>query len=270
MFDREPKEANGMDDLKYKIERTVEIGASRETVFRYFTDSARWAKWWGAGSSIEPHAGGKVYIRHPNAVEMVGQVVEIVPPDRIVFTWGHADGKPIAPGGSRVTIVLSSNGAATRLHLLHEFADQAVADEYVQGWRFQLALFANVVADEVFADAAGVVDAWFDAWAIPDDKARDSEFARIAGANVRFRDRFSLLDGLADLSAHAGASQRFMPGVRSRRKGDVRHCQGTIVADWAATSADGQERMSGINVFVMRPDGRIDSVTGLMNMPPTQ
>jgi uncharacterized protein YndB with AHSA1/START domain len=256
--------------LKHKVERTVEIQASRETVFKHFTDSARWAKWWGAGSTIEPHSGGKVYIRHPNAVEVVGEVIEIVPPDRIVFTWGHAGGKPIPPGGSRVTILLESIGAATSLHLVHEFADEAARGEHVQGWRFQLALFANVVADEVFAGAANVVDAWFNAWAIPDEKARDSEFARIAAADVQFRDRFSLLNGLADLSAHAGASQRFMPGIRMSRKGDIRHCQGTIVADWAAISADGQERMSGLNVFVMRPDGRIDSVTGLMNMPPAQ
>src|ERR1700733_10623771 len=263
-----------MDALNYKVERTVEIQAPRETVFRYFTDSARWAKWWGAGSTIEPRAGGKVYIRHPNAVEVVGEVIDIAPPDRIVFTWGNATGKPIAPGGSRVTIRLEqtgdSNNCATLLHLIHEFADAAVRGEHVQGWRFQLALFANVVSDEVFADAAGVVDAWFDAWAVPDDKARDAEFARIAAADVRFRDRFSLLDGLVDLSAHAGASQRFMPGIRMRRKGEVRHCQGTIVADWVATSADGQEGMSGINVFVMGPGGRIDTVTGLMNLPPSQ
>jgi Activator of Hsp90 ATPase homolog 1-like protein len=203
-------------------------------------------------------------------VEVVGEVLEIAPPDRIVFTWGNAGGKPIAEGGSRVTILLEPNRAGTRLHLLHEFTDEAVRDEHVQGWRFQLALFANVVADENFADANGLVDAWFNAWALQDHKARDLEFARIAAADVRFRDRFSLLDGLADLSAHAGASQRFMPGIRMRRKGEVRHCQGTIVADWVAISADGQERMSGINVFVMGPDGRIDTVTGLMNLPPSQ
>jgi uncharacterized protein YndB with AHSA1/START domain len=257
-------------DLKYKVDRSVEIQAPRETVFRYFTDSERWAKWWGAGSTIEPHAGGKVYIRHPNAVEVVGEALEITSPDRIVFTWGNASGQPIPPGGSRVTIRLEPEGAATRLHLLHEFADAHARDEYVQGWRFQLSLFANVVADEVFADAAGLVDAWFEAWAIADHQARDAEFARIAAADVRFRDRFGLLQGLADLSAHASASQRFMPGVRMRRKGEVRHCQGTIVADWVATSGDGKELMSGLNVFEMRPDARIHTVTGLMNIPPSQ
>ena len=254
--------------LNYKVERTVEIQASCETVFQFFTDSARWAKWWGAGSTIEPHAGGKVYIRHPNAVEVVGEVIEIAPPNRIVFTWGHASGKPVPHGGSRVTIrlepdQLETDRAGTRLHLLHEFADAAMRDEHVQGWRFQLALFANVVSDEVFADAAKLVDAWFDAWAVADEKARDAEFARIAAADVQFRDRFSLLDGLTDLSAHAGASQRFMPGVRMRRQGEVRHCQGTIIADWVATSGDGKELMSGTNVFRMGADRRIHSATGL-------
>jgi hypothetical protein len=164
-----------------------------------------------------------------------------------------------------VTIRLEPQGAATLLHLSHEFADEPARDEHVQGWRFQLSLFSNVVTDEVFADAAGLVDAWFEAWVIADHQARDAEFARIAATDVRFRDRFSLLQGLADLSAHAGASQRFMPGVRMRRRGDVRHCQGTIVADWVATSGDGKELMSGLNVFEMGPDARIRTVTGLLN-----
>jgi uncharacterized protein YndB with AHSA1/START domain len=255
-------------ELNNRVERSVAIQAPRETVFRYFTDSGRWAKWWGAGSTIDPRVGGKVYIRHPNAVEVVGEVLEIGPPDRIVFTWGHAGGKPIPPGGSRVTIHLVAEGAATRLHLIHEFADQRVRDEYVQGWRFQLALFANVVADEVFANAGSIVDAWFDAWALADDQARDAEFARIAASDIRFRDRFSLLDGLRDLSAHAGASQRFMPGIRMRRKGEIRHCQGTMVAEWVAESGDGKVMMSGLNVFEMGPDARIQAATGLLNVPP--
>lgn len=259
-------------DLPYKVERTVEIQASRETVFRYFTDSARWAKWWGAGSTIEPHPGGKVYIRHPNAVEVVGEVIEIAPPDCILFTWGHANGKPIAPGGSRVTIRLEpaeagSKSSGTRLHLIHEFADASVRDEHVQGWRFQLALFANVVADEVFAGAASVVDAWFDAWAVADPQTRDAEFARIVAADICFRDRFSLLDNIADLSAHAGAALRFMPGVRMRRKGEVRHCQGMLIADWIAESGDGKELMSGTTVFEMGADARIHAATGFANPP---
>ncbi len=254
-----------MNPLIHHLERTVVIHATPETVFRFFTDNARWAKWWGTGSTIDARGGGRVLIRFPGGVEVLGEVLEVAPPHRIVFTYGFASGKPIPPGDSRVTIQLEANVAGTRLHLLHEFADAAVRDQHEQGWRFQLAVFANVVADEVFADAATLVDAWFDAWAATDDQAREAAFARIATPTVSFRDRFSLLEGLGDLSSHAGAAHRFMPGVRMRRRGQPRQCQGMVIADWVALADDGQERMSGTNVFVLGPDRRIHSATGFIN-----
>jgi uncharacterized protein YndB with AHSA1/START domain len=259
-----------MGPLNYKLDRSVEIQARPDTVFRFFTDSARWAKWWGAGSSIEARVGGKVLIRNPGGIEVLGEVLEIVPAERIVFTYGFATGKPIPPGSSRVTISLEPCEAGTRLRLLHEFPEGAVRDDHVQGWRYQLSLFANIVSDEVFAGVASVVDGWFEAWAIADDQARGAAFAKIAAPDVRFRDRFSLLDGLADLSAHAGASQRFMPGVRIRRKGEPRHCQGVVLADWIASTSDGREVMNGTNVFVLGLGARIASATGFANPPATK
>ena len=66
--------------LPHRLDRSVLIQASPETVFRFFEDSDRFARWWGAGSTIDPRPGGKVYIRHPNGIETVGEVVEIAPP----------------------------------------------------------------------------------------------------------------------------------------------------------------------------------------------
>ncbi|HEX4135419.1 MAG TPA: SRPBCC domain-containing protein [Bryobacteraceae bacterium] len=251
-----------MRELPWRLDRTVEIKAKPETVFRFFTDSARWAGWWGAGSTIYATPGGKVYIRHPNGVETVGEVLEVSGPERIVFTYGFAAGKPIPPGSSRVTIRLEPDEGGTRLHPIHEFAEAAPRDEHVQAWRFQLSLFSNLVTNEVFIGAANLVDAWFGAWAIPDDKARETSLPKITTSNVQFRDRYSLLRGLEDLTAHSGATQRFMPGIRMRRKGDIRHCQGTVLAEWVAVDGDAKERMSGTNVFVLSADARIDSVTG--------
>ena len=143
-----------MQELPYHLDRTVVIHAKPETVFRFFTDSARWASWWGAGSTIDPKPGGKVYIRHANGIESAGKVEEVQPGEKIVFTYGFVSGKPIPAGSSRVTIRLEPVDAGTRLHLVHEFAEAGPRDEHVQGWRFQLSLFSNVVANEVFADAA--------------------------------------------------------------------------------------------------------------------
>jgi len=252
-----------MQELTYRLDRTVTIKARPETVFRFFTDSARWAAWWGAGSTIDAQPGGRVYIRHGNGIESLGEVVEVREPESIVFTYGFASGKPIPPGSSRVTIRLEPVQAGTRLSLAHAFAEPGPRDEHVQGWRFQLSLFSNAVANEVFAEAAKTVDGWYAAWSVGDEDARQELLSRVAVPEIHFQDRYSLLEGMGDLMAHTGAAQRFMPGITLRRQGDVRQCQGVGVCGWVAVDREGVERMAGSSVFLFGPDGRIASATGL-------
>ena len=253
--------------LPHALDRHVLIRARPETVFRYFTDSERWAAWWGQGSTIEPRPGGKVFVRHPNAVESAGEVLEIDPPRRIVYTFGFTSGTPMPVGGSRVTITLEADPAGTRLHLRHEFAETAARDHHVQGWRYQLAVFANVVADGLLGDAAARVDAWFAAWSEPDAGRRGALLDGAVASSVRFRDRFSLVEGRADLEPHLAAVHLFMPGNRLERTGDVRHCQGTVLADWVVHGSDGGERGRGTNVFEFDADGRIEGVVGIWRPP---
>jgi hypothetical protein len=70
---------------------------------------------------------------------------------------------------------------------------------------------------------------------------------------------------MTELRAHLAAVQRFMPGIGMRREGFVRHCQGTVLADWIARMADGRERGRGTNVFVFNAAGQIEAVTGFWN-----
>jgi uncharacterized protein YndB with AHSA1/START domain len=254
------------ETLPYRLERSVVIEADPETVFRYFTLSERWAAWWGAGSSIDPRPGGRLYIRHPDGTEAAGEIVEVVSSRRIVFSYGFVSGRPIPAGSSLVTIEIEDARGATRLHLTHDFADASARDEHVQGWRYQLSVFGNVVADEIYAgQAADLIDGWFAAWSDPNAESRDTALLRIASPTIRFRDRFSLIDGLPDLKPHLAAVHRFMPGLRLLREGEIRHCQGTVLADWVVRTTDGQDRGRGTNVFVLEPGGRIDSVTGFWN-----
>jgi uncharacterized protein YndB with AHSA1/START domain len=249
---------------QYQLDRVLTIGARPETVFSFFTDSARWASWWGAGSTIEARTGGAIRIVHPGGVEVTGTILEMQAPERIVFTYGYASGTPIAPGASRVTIRLSPHAEGTELHLTHEFADQEPRDEHMQGWRFQLALFANAVANLAQEDAVATVDGWFGAWNDGNSESRFAVLTTIAAPGIRFADRFSRTDGIPDLNAHLDAARKFMPGVVLRRNGAVRHCQGIAIADWTALKGD--TRMSdGTNVFEFDADGRISRVTGLWN-----
>ncbi len=251
-----------MTTLDHVLDRTVTIAAPRETVFCYFTDSERFAAWWGAGSSIEPRAGGAVHIRYPNGVIAGGEVVEIAPVERVVFTYGFESGQPIPIGASRVTITLEESPRGTVVRLRHELPTASARDEHVQGWRYQLAVFANVVAKEAHAGAGALGDRFFALWGETDAARRRSELESIAVDTLAFRDPYSCTEGLDDLNAHIAAAQRFMPGVVLERHGEARQCQGTALVDWVVKAADGSSRARGTNVFDLTPDGRLARVTG--------
>jgi len=253
--------------LDYRLDRIVTIHAARDTVFRFFTDEARWASWWGQGSTIDPRPGGRVAIRYPDGTEAAGEVLDLVEPERITFSYGFISGKPFPAGATQVTLRLEEARDGTRVHLSHLFADATVLDEFVQGWRYQLSVFANIVADEVNADAASRADDWFNVWSEPDARVREQTLARIATDGIRFHDRFGCIDGRADLQPQIAAAQHFMPGIRMERRGNARHCQGTALVDWMAVGADGRERGPGTSVFVFGADGRIESVTGFWSPP---
>jgi uncharacterized protein YndB with AHSA1/START domain len=252
-----------MTALPHSLERSVLICATRSTVFRFFTDPDRFAEWWGAGSSIEGRPGGAVVIRYPNGATASGTVLEIVDDERVVFTFGYDDpSKPIPPGGSRVTITLGEHPQGTLLELRHELPDAAVRDEHVQGWRYQLALFANAAASHQHRDLTGLIDRYLAAWSEADAGARRRELTALATDDVRFADAFGATWGGADLDAHIAAVQRFMPGMCLARAGEVRHCQGSAIADWIATGPDGAPRGRGTNLFDLAADGRIARIVG--------
>ena len=104
--------------MPHRLDRNIVISASRDTVFNYFTDSTRWARWWGQGSTIDARPGGAVNICHPGGVQVAGEILEIDPPSRLVFTYGYVSGTPMPPGGSVVTIQLEDDRQGTRLDRL--------------------------------------------------------------------------------------------------------------------------------------------------------
>ena len=248
-----------MSAFPHHLDHSLVIRARRATVFSFFTDTARWASWWGHGSSIDPRVHGRVLIRHPNGMEAFGEVVEIVAPERIVFTYATPAGQPAS---SVVTIRLEEHPTGTTLYLSHAFAATEERDAHVQGWRFHLSQFANRVSDLVNASAESVVDRWFSAWNDEDAVRRESVLEALATAAVVFTDRYSCVTSFDDLRAHVAAVHRFMPGMRIARRGPIRQCQWRVLVDWTAVGPDGAEQGWGTNVFDFDADGRIAAVTG--------
>ncbi len=251
-----------MRSLQHTISRTITIQADRETVFSFFTDSDKWAKWWGAGSTIEARQGGALEVHHSNGFVSEGNVLEIVPPERIVFTFGLQTDPLTRPEDSRVTMELSEEEDGTVVRVVHALADSRVRDLMEQGWRFHLSLFANAVANEMYRDVEHRVDEWFAMWEEGDAETRALTIGRLASGNVVYRDRHACLEGAREVLAQVAAMQRFVLGSRWARKGPVRHCQGTVLVDWEAWGADGKSRGTGTSVFQFA-FGKIVAVVGM-------
>lgn len=252
-----------MSALPSRLTRSVLIRAERATVFRYFTDSARFAAWWGPGSTIDARVGGTVLIRYPNAVVASGNVESIVANERIVFRYGYADGAHDVPAGaSRVTIALSDVPEGTRLDLLHEFATDAQRNLHEAGWRYQLSVFANVVARELLVAAVTAADRWFLAWNETEDAQRRRLLAELVEPDVAFRDSYAAVTGIEDLHGHIGAAHLHMGGTTIARQGEPRYCQGALLVDWVVTRRGGEPAARGTNFVALSPRGRIREVIG--------
>ncbi len=254
-----------MTGLDFVVERTVTIAARPATVFRFFTDSGRFAAWWGEGSQIDPRPGGAVRIVYPGGVVATGEVVSLRPIEEISFTYGYEsqNRELIPPGGSLVTFTLAFHLDGTLLSLRHALATAAARDAHLAGWRYQLALFANLVAGEAYAGTEPLVDRYFALWSESDQARRLAELQSLAIPDLLFRDRFGVTASLDDLAAHIGAAQQHMPGLRLEREGSFQQCQGTGIADWIARKPDGSSVARGRTVFDFAPDGRLARVVGL-------
>jgi len=118
------------------VEQTVRIAASPEVVWRYWVESERMATWFGERAQLDPRPGGGCRVEMQHGPIMVGEYVELVPPERVVFTFGWESGGPpeIPPGSTRVEVTLVPDGDGTVLTLRHSELPASAADRHAEGW----------------------------------------------------------------------------------------------------------------------------------------
>ena len=192
-----------------------------------------------------------------------GAITALAADRRIAFTYGYANAHPELPvGASLVTVELHDHADGTRLEFRHELPSEKLRDQHAPGWRYHLAVFANVVADEHHGNATARVDQWFAAWAETDGERRREQLAACATEQVSVRDAYACLIGLHDLDGHIANTHVHLPGMVMRRSGEPRQCQGTVLVDWTAEDATGKALARGTNVLRLAADGRIEVVVG--------
>ena len=144
-----------------EITITRTFDAPRALVFKAWTDATMLAQWWGPKGFTNPlcefdaRAGGKIriHMRAPDGsvYPMNGEVREIVPPERLVFTNNalDAEGNHVTEG--LTTVTFSQEGGKTRL-VLHTrgTAVAEIAVQYLQGmemgWTMSIDKLAALLA----------------------------------------------------------------------------------------------------------------------------
>lgn len=107
-------------------------------VFRAWTDPEYLRRWMSpagsANAEVDLRVGGRfriVMVGDGREIEHTGEYLEVVPPDRLVFTWRSPY---TGPEPSVVTVVLRSSDVGTELLLLHQRLPDGAATSHRQGW----------------------------------------------------------------------------------------------------------------------------------------
>ena len=123
-----------------------QISAPPSTVYRYLTESEKWVQWQSQTADLDARRGGLFALGMPNGMNARGQFTELVPNQKVVFTWGWLDRPGIPPGSTVVTIELIDEGSGTRLVLTHSNLPPDEVSEHRQGWEAHLPRLAEVLA----------------------------------------------------------------------------------------------------------------------------
>lgn len=121
-----------------EIREEIHIEAPPETVFRYFTESDALVAWMGERADLDPRPGGRFELTFLK-MTVLGEYLELDPPRRVVFSWGHVGSAELPPRASRVEVDLEPQAGGTRVRLVHSgIASADEREKHGRGWQHYL------------------------------------------------------------------------------------------------------------------------------------
>ena len=138
------------------------IRSTPERVFEAITKPEIARRYWGHENVSDWKPGSAwqhVRANEQRTVELVGKVVEVVPPTRLVITWANASQAADPASTSRVTFDVAAYDEMVRLTVTHDEleAGSGMAKGIQQGWPVVLSSLKSLLetgqAIDVFAKA---------------------------------------------------------------------------------------------------------------------
>jgi uncharacterized protein YndB with AHSA1/START domain len=117
------------------LELETRMAASPETVFPLISSAEGMARWFGSTVELDAKPGGVIRVDINGRDIAKGEIVEIEPPVRVVFTFGwEGETHPVPVGSSRVEITLKADGDSTVVTLRHTGLTEEQAASHREGW----------------------------------------------------------------------------------------------------------------------------------------
>ncbi|MCH1882207.1 SRPBCC domain-containing protein [Agrococcus sp. ARC_14] len=122
------------------IELSQHVQASRELAWAAWTEQDRLARWWwrqvpGTTIRADARVGGAYRFENVDAgFGVTGEYLEVLPLERLVFSWRWIDGGSVGEAVDTVTVTFTEEADGTRVTIEHVTDAAGVAD-YELGWR---------------------------------------------------------------------------------------------------------------------------------------
>ena len=127
-----------------ELVREIMIDASPETIWPFLTEPDKHVQWMGTVADIDPRPGGTYRVLVKGEHQSVGEFLEVVPHERVVFTFGwDQEGNPITPGSTTIEISLHPEGGKTLVRLAHRGLPEDAVSDHTQGWDHYLTRLAT-------------------------------------------------------------------------------------------------------------------------------
>ena len=123
----------------FTVRREAHIAAPPATVFAFLTDPEKILSWIGSEATTEPHPGGLYLVKGIRGRVARGAFREVVPVDRLVYSFGWEGSEATPPGSGLIEIDLLDRDGGTLLRMSHSgLPDAAQCAAHDKGWAHYL------------------------------------------------------------------------------------------------------------------------------------
>ena len=118
-----------------ELVREIHIKASPEVIFGYLTDPDKYVEWGGTEAVLDPRPGGTYRVLMGGTHQSDGEFLEVVPNERVLFSFGWDEpGHPIPGGSTQVEIRLEPDERGTTVRLTHSGLPEDAVSDHTGGW----------------------------------------------------------------------------------------------------------------------------------------